>query len=36
MRAEVLYSVAGSGAVGESGGVRLDLAPGEALVLRLT
>ena len=36
VRAEVLYSVAGSGAVGEPGGVRLDLAPGEALVLRLT
>ena len=36
VRAEVLYSAAGSGAVGETGGVRLDLAPGEALVLRLT
>jgi hypothetical protein len=36
VRAEVLYSVAGSGAVGEGGAVRLDLAPGEALVLRLT
>ncbi|HEX2325649.1 MAG TPA: hypothetical protein VHQ00_09630, partial [Chloroflexota bacterium] len=36
VRAEVLYSATGSGAVGETGGVRLDLAPGEALVLRLT
>jgi hypothetical protein len=36
VRAAVLYSAAGSGAAGGARGVRLDLVPGDALVLRLT
>ena len=36
VHAAVLYSAAGSGAAGGARGVRLDLAPGDALVLRLT